>query len=117
MAKHFITVDENNVVMRGFSDDFEQPSANDICINADGGRQFEIEGVINPPMRDGLGAPLYKAVGGKIQERTETEKSTDTMPVIQTVTIEERLQAVEQLVKGTPSYGELLEAVNLLLEA
>jgi len=32
-------------------------------------------------------------------------------------TLEDRLAKVETLVSGTPSYGELLEAVNLLLEA
>ena len=31
-------------------------------------------------------------------------------------TIEERLEELEAVVKGTPSYGELLEAVNILLE-
>ena len=30
-------------------------------------------------------------------------------------TIEERLSGLEAVVKGTPSYGELLEAVNILL--
>lgn len=30
-------------------------------------------------------------------------------------TIEERLEGLEAVVKGTPSYGELLEAVNILL--
>ena len=30
-------------------------------------------------------------------------------------TLEERLASVEAVVKGTPSYGELLEAVNILL--
>lgn len=30
-------------------------------------------------------------------------------------TLEERVAAVEALVTGTPSYGELLEAVNILL--
>ena len=30
-------------------------------------------------------------------------------------TIEERLAGLEAVVKGTPSYGELLEAVNILL--
>lgn len=32
-------------------------------------------------------------------------------------TLEERVADIEALVKGTPTYGELLEAVNLLLEA
>ena len=30
-------------------------------------------------------------------------------------TIEERIAGLEAVVKGTPSYGELLEAVNILL--
>jgi len=30
-------------------------------------------------------------------------------------TLEQRVAAVEAVVKGTPSYGELLEAVNILL--
>ena len=32
-------------------------------------------------------------------------------------TLEDRVADIETLVKGTPTYGELLEAVNLLLEA
>jgi len=30
-------------------------------------------------------------------------------------TLEDRVSDIESLVKGTPSYGELLEAVNILL--
>lgn len=30
-------------------------------------------------------------------------------------TVDARLAAIESVVKGTPSYGELLEAVNILL--
>ena len=36
MAKHFIIADEFGRVLRGFSDDFEQPEASAICINEDG---------------------------------------------------------------------------------
>ena len=32
-------------------------------------------------------------------------------------TLEQRVSEIETLVKGTPTYGELLEAVNILLEA
>ena len=31
-------------------------------------------------------------------------------------TLEQRVSEIETLVKGTPTYGELLEAVNILLE-
>ena len=66
MAKHFITTDETWRVLRGFSDDFEQPEASAICINEDGGRHFELDGVINPPMMDYNGVPLYKLDGKQV---------------------------------------------------
>ena len=65
MAKHYIVIDQQNRVLRGFSDDFEQPDESAICINEDGGRHFELNGVINPPMVDMFGVPLYKFDGKK----------------------------------------------------
>lgn len=115
MARHFITLDENGAIQRGFSDDFEQPDASAICINEDGGRHFELNGVINPQLVDDNGTPLYKFDGGKVVERTQEELDADKPVIVPVPTIDERLAQVEELVKGTPSYGELLEAVNLLL--
>ena len=43
------------------------------------------------------------------------QRAKDESKVESTPTIDERLAAVEAVVKGTPSYGELLEAVNILL--
>lgn len=47
--KHYIRT-ENNIVIKGFSDAFEKPLDTDICINTKGGRHFEINGCINPPL-------------------------------------------------------------------
>lgn len=115
MAKHFIIADESGRVARGFSDDFEQPDASAICINEDGGRHFELNGIINPPMMDYNGTPSYKLDGGKVVARTQEELDADKPVIVPVPTIDERLAQVEELVKGTPSYGELLEAVNILL--
>ena len=115
MAKHYILTDESGRIVRGFSDDFEQPTDGAICINEDGGRHFELDGVINPPMTDYNGVPLYSFDGGKVVERTKLQLEADKPAVISVPTIDERLTQVEELVKGTPSYGELLEAVNVLL--
>ena len=115
MAKHFIIADEFGRVLRGFSDDFEQPTDGAICINEDGGRHFELNGVINPPMMDYNGVPLYKLDGGKVVARTQEELDADKPVIVPVPTIDERLAQVEAVVKGTPSYGELLEAVNILL--
>ena len=43
------------------------------------------------------------------------QRAKDAIAVESTPTIDERLAAVEAVVQGTPSYGELLEAVNILL--
>ena len=115
MAKHYILTDESGRIMRGFSDDFEQPTDGAICINEDGGRHFELNGVINPPMTDYNGVPLYKFDGNNVVARTRTELDADKPVIVPATTIDERLSEVEAVVKGAPSYGELLEAVNILL--
>ena len=98
MAKHYILTDESGRIMRGFSDDFEQPDTSAICINEDGGRHFELNGVINPPMTDYNGTPLYKLDGGKVVARTQEELDADKpaeTPAITTPTIEDRTAALE----------------------
>ena len=115
MAKHYIVTDESGRILRGFSDDFEQPDASAICINEDGGRHFELNGVINPPMMDYNGVALYRYDGKKVVARTKSQLESDKPSVVSVPTIDERLAQVEELVKGSPSYGELLEAVNILL--
>ena len=97
MAKHYIITDETKRVLRRFSDDFEQPDAGAICINEDGGRHFELNGIINPPMMDSNGTPLYKFDGKQVVERTKEELDADK-PVIAPVlgpSIEERTSALE----------------------
>ena len=115
MAKHYIIIDESGSILRGFSDDFEQPEASAICISEDGGRHFELDGVINPPMTDYNGVPLFKFDGKSIVARSQEELEANKPVVVPVPSIDERLAAVEALVKGTPTYGELLEAVNILL--
>ena len=105
MAKHYIITDELGRILRGFSDDFEQPDANAICINEDGGRHFELNGVINPPMMDYNGVPLYKLDGEKVIERTKLELEADKPSVVSVPTIEERVQTIELAVKELATNG------------
>ena len=98
MAKHYIITDESGRILRGFSDDFEQPDASAICINEDSGRHFELNGVINPPMTDYNGVPLYKFNGEQIVARTQEELDADKpaeTPAITAPTIEDRTSALE----------------------
>ena len=97
MAKHYIITDASGRILRGFSDDFEQPSESAICVNEDGGRHFELDGCVNPPMIDMNGVSLFKFDGGKVVARTQEELDADK-PVIVPVpapSIEERTSALE----------------------
>ena len=95
MAKHYVVTDEEGRILRGFSDDFEQPDANAICINEDGGRHFEANGVCNPGLINGDGVALYKFVDGQVVERTPAELEADKPIIVPIPTIEERTEALE----------------------
>lgn len=97
MNKHYIRLDENNMIIKGFSDAFETPSETDICIREDIGRHFAINNTINPVMFGELGEPLYK-YNGFLQETTDAERQTwiDSNIVEEADPDEELAQAIEQ---------------------
>ena len=72
--KHYIRIDEDNNIIKGFSDAFEQPQADDICINEQGGYQFRLEpgGEENPLLYTMDGIPLYRW-DGTVVKRTEAK--------------------------------------------
>lgn len=92
MAKHYIATDEQGRILRGFSDDFEQAADNAVCICAEGGRHFELNGVVNPPMMDEVGRLRYKLVDGVVMERTPEELEEVSIPVAPP-TAEDQLRA------------------------
>ena len=69
--KHYIRV-ENGIVIKGFSDAFEQPTDTDILINDKGGRHFELDGEINPPLYDENFCHLYR-FDGELRKATSEE--------------------------------------------
>ena len=83
MSKHYIKLDENNRIIKGFSSDFEQALQTDICINENGGRQFEMNGKINPSLIDKKGVFLYKYENGQVIKRTDEEIATEESSIIQ----------------------------------
>jgi len=78
--KHYITIDEQNRIVDGFSDAFRQPSDTDICINEQGGYQFRLfhGGEENPALfeREHM-IPLYAYIDGEIVKRTMEEVEAD----------------------------------------
>lgn len=73
MSKYYIRLDENNNTVKGFSDDFEKPMDTDICIKENGGRQFELNGVINPPLINSQGIYLFKYINNEVIAKTNDE--------------------------------------------
>ena len=69
--KHYIRVDENGCIIKGFSDAFELPEDGDICINQQGGYQFRLfpDGEENPPLRNDDGNLLYRWDGMAVERR------------------------------------------------
>lgn len=83
--KHYITVDERNRIIDGWSDgphrDDKDPESA-ICINNKGGYQFRlildgVETEENPALWTMDGIPLYKYVDGTVQKRSEEEIEAD----------------------------------------
>lgn len=75
--RHFVRADMEGRVVKGFSDAFEEAQDGDICITTEGGRHFEMGGVVNPALMTGDGIPLYKVVEGALAVRTDAEIEAD----------------------------------------
>ena len=71
--KHYIRLDANCSIIKGFSDAFEQAQSGDTCINDQAGRQFEMRGQINPSLQDMRGVWLYKYIDGEVLAKTPEE--------------------------------------------
>lgn len=76
-TKHYIRLDEQNRVVKGFSTAFEEPLETDICVCEDGGRHFELFGVINLPLINKDGICLYKYENGAVLKRAAEEIQAD----------------------------------------
>lgn len=115
--KHYITIDEHNRIVNGFSDAFGSPTETDICINEQGGYQFRLfpDGEENPVLLDWNGMiPLYKYEDGEVVKRSEEELEADRaeIPTPEPVpTMDERVTALEeQMVMADNTAIELFEA-------
>ena len=72
--KHYIKIDSNGLITEAFSDTFRTPDNDCICINEQGGRHFQINGVINPSLVDADGFFVFKWNGTEIVNATKEEQ-------------------------------------------
>ena len=94
--KHYIRLENTNIT-KGFSDAFETPLETDICVNEEGGRHFELFGVINPSLVNYKGIYLYKYNEDVIKKTDEEiQIEVDALPIKPTVIpLEDRVTNAE----------------------
>lgn len=98
--KHYIRINENNIIVKGFSDAFEKPLDTDICINEKGGYQFRLfpDGEENPCLIDwATGIYKYKYVKGKISERTKRDIKPELDKIDKNKKIESLMLELERI--------------------
>ena len=113
--KHYITVDEQNRIVNGFSDAFHQPTETDICINEKGGYQFRLyqDGEENPSLFDWNGMiPLYKWENSEVVRRTEEELEADRAAIPVPEETPTQLDRVEAQVTYTALMTDTLIALE-----
>lgn len=77
--RHYITIRSDGAITDAWSDGPhpENDTANAVCINKQGGYQFQLFGVENPPLHDMDGIPLYKWDWERVVPRSEEEIKAD----------------------------------------
>lgn len=112
MYKYYITVNEMNRIVDGFSSAFRTPSANDICIGESSERQFTMLNQINPPLVDEDGCHLYKYTSehGSARKPTRTIRRCNLSDIR-----EEKTHNIEFFKKS--KIEELQRDMNAITEA
>lgn len=110
--QHFIEVDEQNRIVKGWSDAFAPATENSIVINEQGGYQFRLflNGEENPSLYTWDMVPLYKWDGEQVVARGEDEIEADRAAIPKPPVVpgdHERLELLE---------NAMLETLTMLSE-
>lgn len=76
MYRHYITIDENNHITDGWSTGARPgigSGAGGILLTDQGGYEFELQGVKDPPLKTEDGFALYKWTGSTVEKRSTLE--------------------------------------------
>jgi enolase len=90
--RHYIRLD-GNLIVKAFSDAFEQPEEGDICVNENGGRHFNLDLY----REDGLPRYKYDYENELILETT----NEDLVKQLETLVLKEELQELEKRLSDT----------------
>lgn len=65
--KQYVRTDASGIIVKGFTDAFEQPITGDLLLTGQDGRHFQIQ------LTNDRGQFIYKLVNGSMVARTQTE--------------------------------------------
>ena len=109
--KHYITVDEQNRIIDGFSDAFREPKDTDICINEQGGYQFRLfhDGEENPSLLSMYRVPLYEWNGAAVILRSKEAFDAD-MEVVMAEKRKEIVRSTRDRLLAETDWTQVLDA-------
>lgn len=114
--KHYIRVNENGVIVHGFTDAFESPEPGDICILDNGPRHFHL---VHPwPLINERGQYRYRwDILEGITERSEEELDAEWASMPKPETQEDRIAKLEaELAVAREERLAAMEAIAELYE-
>jgi len=109
-TKNYIRLNENKEIIKSFSTDFEQPEKDDICVNENGDRHYNLDLIDIYTMGWKL-----KYIDGKIIEKTRDELDNDSRYVYQK-TQDELLQTDKDIPRALEDMYDLLVVKNVIKE-
>lgn len=92
--KHYIRTDQNGIVIKGFTDGFEQPIAGDLLLSGyEDERHFQLQ------LTNERGQYRFKVIEGTLVERTQSELDTEwaSRPPAPPTQIELMQQQIDEL--------------------
>jgi hypothetical protein len=75
--KHYIGIDTNNYVIRGYTTQHMIPLESDICINENGGEILSLNGCENPSIVNENGSHNYKYVNNEVRGTSIEEQNAE----------------------------------------
>lgn len=116
MAKHYVRLNGKGEITKGFSDELEVPETEDVLINEDSGRQFELAGQVNPALMD-KDIYLYVYKNGEVKRKTDKsiqkeQEAIDSARVVEPTEVAKLNAALLEMGEMVATLAEQVEQIG-----
>jgi hypothetical protein len=98
---HYIRINNKNDVIYGFSNAFENPKTNDICIANNTTKHFKLGSITNPSLFGSSGIALYKWEDNMVKLKSGEDLITDELIAYKTEKVTEIYNICEEKIINT----------------